>query len=218
MDSPCRLCGGYEAQLLYRGNKRSSFREFLHCPVCDLVYVPDRFLVSRTEEKTRYEQHCNDPTDQGYRRFLGQLMKEILPLVKPGAEGLDFGCGPQPVLAWMLEQAGFSMRRYDPYFEPDDSALKRTYDFITCSETIEHFREPRAEFDRLDRLLRPGGVVGIMTAMLDDWTDFPDWHYHSDRTHVCYYSPRTMRWIGERYRWEISLPRPNVAVACKKRG
>ena len=36
-----------------------------------------------------------------------------------------------------------------------------------CSETAEHFREPRVEFARFDALLRPGGVLGVMTGMLE---------------------------------------------------
>jgi 2-polyprenyl-3-methyl-5-hydroxy-6-metoxy-1,4-benzoquinol methylase len=48
---------------------------------------------------------------------------------------------------------------FDPLFFPDPEPLGDLYDFITCTETIEHFHRPAEEFARLDRMLRPGGVM-----------------------------------------------------------
>lgn len=184
----------------------------MHCAKCDCVSVPDRYLLTPEQERRRYTLHQNAPDDEGYRAFLAQLMDRLVPLLKPGAEGLDYGCGEPPVLVMMLEQAGFRMAGYDLFFRPDPSVLKRSYDFIVCSETAEHFREPLAEFARLQRMLRPGGVLGVMTGMLDDWADFRDWHYRSDATHICFYSPRTMRWIAHRFGWRCELLVDNVTI------
>jgi hypothetical protein len=51
------------------------------------------------------------------------------------------------------------MRNFDPFFAPDRASLRRTYDVIACSETAEHFDCPGDEFQRLDRLLRPGWLA-----------------------------------------------------------
>ncbi|MDA1381669.1 methyltransferase domain-containing protein [Plesiomonas shigelloides subsp. oncorhynchi] len=56
---------------------------------------------------------------------------------------MDFGCGPGPLLAQMLEEAGFRMHKYDPYFHPERATLAREYDFVTCTEVAEHFMPPR---------------------------------------------------------------------------
>ena len=67
----------------------------------------------------------------------------------------------------MLEEQGYRMSLYDPFFAPSPDALERRYDFITCTETVEHFYQPGKEFRRLDRLLRSGGWLGVMTEMLE---------------------------------------------------
>ncbi|MFO7948468.1 MAG: methyltransferase domain-containing protein, partial [Armatimonadota bacterium] len=81
-----------------------------------------------------------------------------------------------------------------------------------CTETVEHFRRPRVEFDRFNQMLRSGGQLGIMTQMLDEWAEFDDWYYHYDITHICFYSPQTMHWIAKRYLWDCDFPRESVAI------
>ncbi|HJN18942.1 MAG TPA: class I SAM-dependent methyltransferase [Armatimonadota bacterium] len=215
MTPPCRLCYSRKTELLHRGGKGFHSRDFYRCRMCGLVFVPDEFLLAPGEERARYELHENSADDAGYVQFLSNLSDELIPLLDPGAEGLDFGSGPTPVLCGLLDDAGFTMRGYDLYFQPDESALQRSYDFISCTETVEHFRDPAKEFDRLDGLLRPGGVLGVMTAMLDDWSGFADWHYPRDDTHICFYSPDVMRWIAARFGWSAQCPRPNVVLFRK---
>jgi len=132
--------------------------------------------------------------------------------------GLDYGSGPGPALPQMLTNAGFSMTHYDPLFTPDASVLKRTYDFITCTETVEHFHHPGEEFQRLNRLLRPGGWLGVMTGILTDDAGFPGWWYIRDFTHVCFYKESTLRWIARRFGWQLQVPRENVILASKSGG
>ena len=182
-----------------------------------MVFVPDRFLLNPLEERKRYLLHENDPDDEGYRAWLSNLLDEITTILAPGAEGLDYGCGDPPVLVMMLRERGFRAEGWDLYFSPDCAPLDREYDFVTCSETAEHFRRPLLEFERFDRLLRPGGILGIMTQMLDDWDDFDTWHYRFYSTHICYYSPRTMRWLAKRFGWSLSFPRENVTILRKDR-
>ena len=70
--------------------------------------------------------------------------------------GLDFGCGHGPASSRHAPQAdGFSnVSLYDPFFFPDTEALTRTYDFITCTETAEHFPSTLIkEFNTIDNLL-----------------------------------------------------------------
>jgi len=215
MTQACRLCYSEKTVLMHLGDKGFHSREFWRCRMCGLVFVPERFVLSPEEEKARYELHENSPDDEGYVGFLSNLYDELVPVLEPGAEGLEFGCGPSPVLCGMLDQAGFAMARYDLYFRPDEQALERTYDFISCSETVEHFRDAGAEFAGLDGLLRPGGCLGVMTGMLADWSEFGSWHYPRDDTHICFYSQEAMRWIAARHRWQASFPRRNVVLFRK---
>jgi hypothetical protein len=116
----------------------------------------------------------------------------------------------------MFEKAGFPMRVYDPIFFEDNEALSLRYDFVTCTEAVEHFHFPEREFARLDGLLKAGGLLGVMTQMLRSWSDFPKWYYPRDPTHVCFYSRTTMEWIGARWNWECEFPSDSVTLFRKR--
>lgn len=195
-DSRCPLCGGSGAQ----PHHRDAARAYLRCPACALVFVPARHHLTAAQEKQRYDFHRNDPHDAGYRQFLARLFEPLAARLAPGATGLDYGCGPGPVLARMFEEAGFSIAVYDPYFAPDAGALQRPYDFVTCTEAAEHFADPGAEWSRIASLVRPGGWIGVMTSLYDAAPPFAGWYYKNDPTHVCFYARRTFEWLAEQYR------------------
>ncbi len=187
-------------------------RDYRHCPQCDLVFIPGDQHLSADDECARYRRHQNRPDDAGYRAFLNRLASQLVPHLTPGARGLDYGSGPGPVLSVMLEERGFDMSIYDPFFAPDPASLQTTYDFIACTETVEHFARPAAEFSRFDGLLRPGGRLGIMTQTRNPETDFHDWWYIRDETHVAFYSRTTLRWIGRRWSWQTQFPAPTITI------
>ncbi len=168
-----------------------------------------------TAERQHYATHENDPADTRYRAFLDRLALPLVERVPAGAEGLDYGAGPGPTLSVMLAERGFRTAVYDPFFAPDPGPLRRSYDFITCTEVVEHFHSPADEFDRLNRLLRPGGWLGVMTEMLREGRAFADWHYIRDPTHVCFYRPATMVWIATRFGWTIEFVHRNVVLFRK---
>lgn len=212
MTSTCPLCRSSSAWLVHTSSQKLGRREFFLCGECDLVHVPARFHLAPDAEKARYLLHNNDPDDTDYREFLGRLWDVVRPRLAIGARGLDFGSGPGPALVRMATEDGFDIRAYDLYFEPDISALEPNYDFITCTETAEHFASPATEFKLLHSLLEPGGLLGVMTSMPSDWSEFADWHYNRDPTHIAYYSRRTMSWIADSYSMEVTFPAPNVVI------
>lgn len=215
MMEPCPLCFADAATLLHKGSRGEGSRDFLHCGLCDLVFVPRSQILDAESQKERYLHHNNDPDDQGYQDFLGRLYYQLKPHLKPKSRGLDYGAGPGPVLSAMMKQDGFDVYLYDIFFHPDRSVLDQKYDFITCTETAEHFSQPAQEFDRLYDLLRSPGWLGVMTGMLNDWADFPSWYYHGDPTHVNFYSRKTMQWIAEKYSWRLEFPIEHVALFYK---
>ncbi len=173
---------------------RRDGREFRSCPVCSLIHVPPRFHIAPDAEAARYRLHRNDPGDEGYVRFLGQLADPLCRLLDPGSRGIDYGSGPGGVLAGMLRERGFICDGYDPVFDPRDPAPP--YDFAACAEVFEHFHEPGAEIARLVALLRPGGVLGVMTEFRPPGSTPAQWHYTSDPTHVAFYTMETFAWIA----------------------
>ena len=171
--------------------------------------------LGKRQEREVYDLHDNNPEDEGYRRFLSRLTSPLLERLEPGASGLDFGCGPGPALAGMLEEAGMDMALYDPFFYPEASVLERQYDFITCTEVVEHLHHPAETFQRLDKLLRPGGWLGVMTCFQTDDHRFANWHYRRDPTHIVFYRQSTMAWLARAYGWTLDIPVKDVALFRK---
>ena len=187
----CPLCGGTRIAPYHRDRAR----DYLHCQTCSLVFVPPSQHLSLADEKAYYDLHDNQPDDPGYRRFLDRLFTPLNQRLAPRSRGLDFGCGPGPALAHMLEEAGHAISLFDPFYCPDETALAARYDFITLSEVAEHLAEPGRELDRLWDNLLPGGWLGIMTKRVRDPDAFRTWHYITDPTHVCFFSDATFQWL-----------------------
>jgi SAM-dependent methyltransferase len=187
-------------------------KNYLKCPECALIFLHPYHRLSPAAERARYELHQNESSDADYVGFLRRLANPLMERLAPGARGLDFGCGPAPVLAGIFTTAGFPCAAYDPFFAPDATLLEERYDYVACSEVIEHLYDPASTFETLRRLLGPGGKLGVMTRSPPDEHAFADWWYRRDPTHVCFYSKDTLRWIGERHGWNTEFPREDVTI------
>ena len=212
-DVRCPLCSRPTAEHFLTVDKQSYWR----CGGCALRFLDPRQLPGREVERAHYLHHRNDPEDTGYRRFLRKFAEPLLQRLGPGLQGLDYGCGPGPALAMMLCEAGHDVALYDPFFRPDPAPLERIYDFITCTEVAEHFHDPAREFERLDRLLRPGGWLGVMTCFQDDDAAFAQWHYRRDPTHVVFYRAETFRKLAALRGWSCEIPVKDVVLMRKAR-
>ncbi|WP_417516992.1 class I SAM-dependent methyltransferase [Marinobacter sp.] len=207
----CNVCG----QGLLARFRVVQKREYLRCPHCEATIMAQASWLAPGEERAVYDLHDNDPGDPGYRAFLGKLAVPLLDRIKPGALGLDFGCGPGPALADMLREAGMKVTLYDPFFYPSQAALGCQYDFITCTEVVEHLHRPAEVFSQLDGLLKPGGCLGIMTCFQTCDDRFDNWHYRRDPTHVVFYREKTLALIADCLGWKLSVPRKDVAIFHK---
>lgn len=112
----------------------------------------------------------------------------------------------------LLSARGFPCAAYDPFFLPDESLLGERYDFVTCSEVVEHLHDPGNTFALLGRLLERGGLLGVMTRFYGHEAPFEEWWYRRDPTHICFYNESTMEWIAGRHGWAIEFPRAHVAL------
>jgi len=179
------------------------------------IFVDPKNHLSPEEEKERYSQHNNDIYDFEYRKFLLALYDPITQKLKKGAKGLDYGSGPGPALAEMFKEEGYQVDLYDPFFFNNETVFKKAYDFITCTETIEHFFEPIKEFKRIDEMLVKEGFLGVMTTFWTDEKDFGQWYYRKDPTHVAFYRPETFEVIASMMDWTYEIPEKDVVLFKK---
>ena len=195
----CELCLELTRNQVY-ANK---YRAFYHCLNCDLIFVPSEYHLNAEEEKKQYDFHQNSPNDLGYRQFLTGVVTPLLDHIKPGMKGLDFGSGPGPTLHFLFNEAGFEMALFDPFYANNSEHLKQQYDFVTCTEVVEHFSTPCLSWQQLSRLVRGEGYLAIMTLFHHGIEFFSDWWYKNDLTHVAFYSSRTMQWIARQLNLQL---------------
>lgn len=198
MTLPCPLCLTSDRTEPVRGADR---RRYFHCPHCRLIFTDPRDMLSPEQERARYGQHQNSIEDSGYVRFLQQILRPMLPLLNPAMRGLDYGCGPGPVLSQLLRREGLACDDYDPLFAP--GPLQPPYDFILSTECFEHFHVPGREIARVCGLLAPGGLLGIMTEFWTTRDRFATWSYTRDRTHVAFYHRQTLDVIARCFGLEL---------------
>lgn len=191
-------------------------KTYCRCHHCQVRFLHPDHRLPRREEYQHYLHHQNNPSDPGYRKFLAQLSNPLLDRLDSGSAGLDYGCGPGPALAIMMREAGHQMEIYDPFFYPNVAPLSKTYDFITCTETAEHFHHPAREFRSLIKLLKPGGYLGIMTSFQTDDSLFATWHYRRDPTHVVFYRPETFSLLARQNNLDCEIPAKNIVILRTK--
>jgi 2-polyprenyl-3-methyl-5-hydroxy-6-metoxy-1,4-benzoquinol methylase len=204
----CTLCSQQQVKQFHQ----IGARQYHRCTNCDLIFLDPSQRLSEPDERARYELHDNNPQDPAYRSFLMRAVEPIIPYLTHSMRGLDYGCGPGPTISVMLAEQGFSVVDYDPIFNPDTLRDVEQFDFITCTEVIEHFYQPAAEFSRLRQLLKPTGVLSVMTEVYSDELSFKDWWYLKDPTHVSLYSAATLEWIGKNFFGSVQAPHKNVRI------
>ena len=188
---------------------------YWECGFCSGKFLDKTHYINNAQEKKRYLEHNNDINDEGYKAFLSKLTLPLLKKISTQAEGLDFGCGHGPALAGMLAKKGFKISLYDPFFFPDTLVLSKQYDFITCTETAEHFHTPFKEFEILDSLLKPGGWLGVMTSFLTSDEMFENWYYRRDPTHVTFYCEKTFQVIASQRNWKCEIKSKDIVLLQK---
>lgn len=186
---------------------------FTQCLECRLIFKPQSARLTQDLERARYESHENSIENKGYVDFLTPAADAVCARAKKGSQGLDYGCGPQPVLALLLNQKGFAVGYYDPFFFPEGLKLSvKKCDFITCTEAAEHFFNPGAEFARIFSLLKPDGFLVLMTEVFQENINIDEWYYAKDPTHVCFYSKETFVWIARKFNRKVQNLNPRLCV------
>ncbi len=187
----CPLCGN-DGKIFYKD-------VFYMCNVCKGVFRSKRTRPDRSKEKARYEAHDNDVYDRGYQNFVDPITKAVKNNFSQEHEGLDFGAGTGPVISKILQDAGYDIKQYDPFFHDNDELLEQRYHYIVCCEVIEHFHDPYKEFKLLKELLLPDGHLYCMTYLYRADIDFRLWGYKDDLTHTFFYQRETLEWIRNEF-------------------
>ncbi|MBE0700573.1 MAG: class I SAM-dependent methyltransferase [Acholeplasmataceae bacterium] len=191
----CIICGG-NTQTYSHPKFDMLFHE---CGNCEFIFKDEKNHLSSKEELAIYNLHENVEENIGYVNFLTNFVDSaVVPFVQKG-KALDFGSGPNPVLAHILKhQYRFDTMVYDLFYASDQGYLDHKFDLITSTEVVEHLKDPMKHFKIFHQLLNPQGVLSVMTLFHPkNRQQFFDWFYIRDPSHLSFFTPKTMITIAD---------------------
>lgn len=201
-DTICKICNN-ETTIIYDEKFDNTY---YRCPHCEYIFIEDDNIITLEEEREEYDRHENSIENEGYvNMFKGFLDSGLVPFVKGGAYGLDFGSGPEPVLTQVIDRDyNYTMDHYDLHYQPEKVYEGKVYDFVVSTEVFEHLAEAKEILSMLLSHVKNGGVITIMTLFHEKDDDkFLKWWYRRDITHIGFFTPKTFEILGELLGFEV---------------
>lgn len=184
--------------------------DFWHCFSCDFIFKDPKCFLTPAQEKARYDLHKNG--DEGHQRFLTPVVETVVDSLPLGSIGLDWGSGPEPILAQLLRDRGYEMTTYDLYYQPEKPSSERRFDFITLTEVIEHLQEPHRDLQEIATSLRHRGILVVMTELHRGEEALGPWYYRKDPTHVGFFNERCFQKFSELFGLKLQKLEGRVAL------
>ncbi|RDE59671.1 methyltransferase domain-containing protein [Psychrilyobacter piezotolerans] len=195
----CNICGNEDLRLIGVKNK-AGLKKYYRCKECEFIFIDKAHILSYKDEGLRYEVHNNEISDPSYRSYFKKFINYIEDNLDKDNVILDYGSGPQPVLADVMEEDGYRVDIYDKFFYNKKDYLDKKYDVIISTEVFEHIYKPVETLETLLSILKKNGKLILMTAVSPPTDEeFRRWWYIQDPTHVVFYNEKTFEVIGRKY-------------------
>lgn len=191
---PCPLCLKAGGELLKHNSRPQSL--YKKCSGCGLISLDPQDRLDFKSESERYRLHNNDFNDPRYREYLSEKLLSLKEYFTLDSEHLlDFGCGEAAAIEKLSQALGLSCRvfSYDPHFYPEKPNEK--FDGVLAIEVVEHFYDVQNAWAQMSAYLKPKGLLFVWTHMWDQQSDFSNWWYAKDPTHVVFYSKLTLEYL-----------------------
>ena len=199
----CTVCDSLTHPIQYV-TKRSK-TTYHRCLSCGFTVKDPADILPVQDEFSLYQQHNNSISNQGYVRFLSDFIHQaVLPFAR-GKSCLDYGSGPEPVLKQILERDhGCAVAIYDKFYAPARIFEGKTYDLITCTEVLEHIRDPLEVFAVFRKAMHELSVLSLMTWFRPKSdSEFLRWSYIRDATHIAFYTMDAVQRIADQFDMRI---------------
>jgi len=172
------------------------------CPVCDTVFGPLKMLdLTPAQLGLEYRALYSHYDETNSTEFETRAFRACSP--QAGGLYLNWGCGVWAETIEQLRGEGYEVWGYEP-IAPSDSPhivtredqISAKFDGIFSNNVIEHFADPVAEFERMRRHLKPGGVMVHASACYELL-------YEDTRFHLAFYLGRSAEKLAERSGFEV---------------
>ena len=180
--------------------------DYFECTSCAFIFRDRLNIISAGEELAIYNNHENHVDDPRYTAYFRRFIESaVLPFFDAPRIGLDFGSGPEPVLATVLEKNyRFSMDIYDLFYAPEKKYQGKRYYLLTCTEVIEHLLDPLHYFRLFNSLLHNNGLLAVMTLFHPGSDEaFRQWFYPRDPSHISFYSIKSIQLLAEKSGFQL---------------
>jgi len=166
---------------------------YYRCGTCGFVFLDDKHMLDKVEEKNKYDQHNNSLENEGYVQMFEDFIDlSVEPYRKHIQTVLEFGSGPEPVLSKLLERRGFEVDIYDLYYAPKKIYENKMYDLISSTEVFEHLQKPLEILEILAKHTNENGYIALMTKFPpQDDKEFLNWWYRRDPTHISFFTSKS---------------------------
>ena len=214
----CPVCGADDEHKLWE--KRGA--RYVRCKQCSLVYENPRLTAEELKQlysdKAYYIQEKGKQPNSGYENYFSQctpqLQEEYFDIVEQYSRTergrfLDIGCGTGGVVArarnrgwdaigqeisdWAVEQGtrlGVTIINVS-LLEAD--LPESHFDAISMLDVLENLPEPVDYIKKVNRILKPGGVLVIETPNINGFFARYLYKENSDlvkpRAHICLFTP-----------------------------
>ncbi len=225
-EESCRVCGSTDLKRRHVTFVKDETKscDIRRCRDCGYV------AILRTEESLWKERTSLDHSSPrvgtaervGREFHMGKLAADIL--ARDGLSVLVYGAGGnmdnlhiEQLDAVKRVAIGDIMKlRDDAEFVDLTKPARERFDIVVASEVVEHFRDPRADFERLFGFVEDDGLIVASTNIhagndlaKDGYIFFPD--------HVSYYSPRSLRMIANDAGYHLDFRAPMLGPRMRKR-
>jgi SAM-dependent methyltransferase len=175
------------------------------------IYTTNYFLGSESDVAARRVSELKHSTGKLYLDVIASYVRSSHPRL------LEIGCGSGDFLA-EAQSRGFCVEGLEVSehaaevantrlgkdavrvgFLEDTSFSEQSYDIVAAFDVIEHVRNPKKTLARIHALLKPGGMVAIVTPSLDSWSRRllgRHWMEYKPE-HITYFSERSLKQLLE---------------------
>lgn len=205
----CPLCKSNKTLTFSKDRKR----EYSRCEICSTIFVLPSYYISVEDEVKRYSKHTNSINDDNYIKFLSRITAPIKERVDKNNIGLDFGCGPGPILKSILKE--YQILEFDPNFRNDINIYSKKWDYIISTEVIEHLKNPYEVITKIWDTIISKGYLFLMTQLYSNEIEFKSWYYKGDPTHIVFFTKESFIWLGKKLNATVEFIDKDIIILKK---
>ena len=223
----CFVCGGemtpyFTKQIAVKYLDGLDTFEYVRCEHCGLVV--SKTLYEMSHDDWAHFNHAvhkdlfdgvldSTEIDHHWAERLDRQAAMVVELLKAGVfkgdwRTIDYGAGD----GRLADKVNGSLqkvwlKKFDAYIEPTDEnyltpseVTEGSFDFLMSSSVFEHLLGNRGDVDRVIKLVKPDGVMGLHTLICEEVPRDPDWFYLFP-VHCTLWTNKAMSIVFEKYKF-----------------